>query len=83
MRDALKQAARGEVRSVGDPVALLQQAELARRQQRLLGGALLGGSLLIVAALLWTLAPQQGVWSPLVAGVAGLLAFAITWPRRR
>ena len=35
------------------------------------------------SALLWTLAPQHGLWPPLGAGVAGLLAFAMGWPRSR
>jgi ubiquinone biosynthesis protein len=39
--------------------------------------------LLIAAALLWTLAPQQGIWPATVTGVAGLLSFAIGWPRSR
>ncbi len=82
VRDALRQAGRGEVRSVSDPLALVLQADIARRQLRLLGGALLGGSLLIAAALFATLAPQQGVWPPACLGVVGLLAFALSWPRR-
>jgi ubiquinone biosynthesis protein len=36
-----------------------------------------------VAVLLWTLAPQHGIWPPLCTAVAGLLAFAIGWPRKR
>jgi ubiquinone biosynthesis protein len=83
IHDALKQAARGERRHVSDPLALIQQAELAQRQQRQLASGLLGASLLIVATLLWTLAPQQGPWIPTGVGMAGLLSFAIGWPRAR
>ena len=83
IHDALKQAARGERRSVSDPLALAQQAEIAHRQQRQLASGLLGASLLIVATLLWTLAPQQGHWIPLVVAVAGSLSFVIGWPRAR
>jgi ubiquinone biosynthesis protein len=55
----------------------------ARRQHKLLACGLLGGALLVGSALLWTLAPHHGIWPPLGAGVAGLLAFAIGWPRSR
>nr|WP_225427917.1 ubiquinone biosynthesis regulatory protein kinase UbiB [Dyella tabacisoli] len=82
VRDALQQVARGEQRSLSDPLVLLQQREDARRSERLLAGCLLGGSLLLGATLLWTLAPQHGIWPPLSAAVAGLLAFAFAWPRR-
>ncbi len=83
IHDALKHAARGERRSVSDPLALAQQAEIAHRQQRQLASGLLGASLLIAATLLWTLAPQHGPWIPLVVGVAGSLSFVIGWPRAR
>ena len=83
LRDALQQVARGEPRSVSDPLALVQQAEIARSQQRLFACGLLGSTLLIGAALLWTLAAGRGAWLPLGTAVAGLLAFAMGWPRRR
>jgi ubiquinone biosynthesis protein len=82
VRDALRQAARGERRALADPRELAQRSALARQQRRTLAGGLLGGSLLLGAALLWSLAPQHGAWLPLLAGAAGLLAFARTWPRR-
>jgi ubiquinone biosynthesis protein len=47
----------------------------------LLACGLLGGALLIGSALLWSLAPQHGIWPPLSVGLAGLLAFAVGWPR--
>jgi ubiquinone biosynthesis protein len=80
--DALRQVARGERRLLADPLLLTQQAELSRRQGRLLAGSLLGSSLLIAATLLWTLAPQAGAWPPAIAAAAGTLAFAACWPRR-
>jgi len=81
VRDALRQAGRGERQMVADPALLALQQDNARRQHKLLACALLGSTLLIGAALLWTLAPQQGSWPPLCAAVAGLLSFAIGWPR--
>ena len=83
IHDALKMAARGESRNVSDPLALAQQAGIASRQQRQLASGLLGASLLIVATLLWTLAPQQAPWIPLVVGAGGLLSFVIGWPSAR
>ncbi|MGC1547929.1 MAG: ubiquinone biosynthesis regulatory protein kinase UbiB [Rhodanobacter sp.] len=82
VRDALRQVARGEQRNVYDPQLVELQRESAHRQHRLLAGSLLGSSLLIASALLWTLAPQHGLWPPLISGAAGLLAFAFGWPRR-
>jgi len=81
--DALRQIGRGEQRTVSDPQALQMQHEDARRQHKLLAGGLLGSSLLIGAALLWALAPLHGIWPPLLAAGAGMLAFAIGWPRSR
>jgi ubiquinone biosynthesis protein len=83
VRDALRQVAHGESRSVSDPLALQQAADSARRQQRLLACGMLGSSLLIGATLLWTLAPQRGAWPPLGAALAGVCAFVIGWPRAR
>jgi len=81
VRDALRQAGRSEKRMASDPLALALLRANAQRQHMLLACGLLGASLLIGAALLWTLAPQHGPWPPLGAGVAGLLAFVIGWPR--
>jgi ubiquinone biosynthesis protein len=81
VRDALRQIGRGERRNVADPLALKLARDNANRQHKLLACSLLGGSLLIGATLLWTLTPQHGIWPPLGAGFAGLLAFAIGWPR--
>jgi ubiquinone biosynthesis protein len=83
VRDALRQIGRGERRQVADPLALKLAQENARRQHKVLACSLLGSALLIAAALLWTLAPQQGIWPATVTGVAGLLSFAIGWPRSR
>ena len=83
VREALRQVGRGEQRALSDPAALKLLHDNAQRQHRLLACGLLGVALLIGAALLWTLAPQQGVWLPLCAGAAGLLAFALGWPRSR
>ncbi|HVC16680.1 MAG TPA: ubiquinone biosynthesis regulatory protein kinase UbiB [Rhodanobacter sp.] len=81
--DALRQIGRGEQRTLSDPLALQMQREDARRQHRLLACGLLGSSLLIGAALLWALTPLHGIWPPLLAAGAGMLAFAIGWPRSR
>jgi ubiquinone biosynthesis protein len=83
VREALRKAGRGEQRTLVDPLALALLHDNARRQHKLLACSLLGGSLLIGAALLWTMATQHGHWPPLCVGVAGLLAFAIGWPRSR
>nr|WP_108472046.1 ubiquinone biosynthesis regulatory protein kinase UbiB [Rhodanobacter thiooxydans] len=83
VRDALRQIGRGERRELADPLALELQRDNARRQHKLLACGLLGSTLLIGATLLWTLNPQHGPWPPLGAGIAGLLAFAIGWPRSR
>ncbi|HZY33162.1 MAG TPA: AarF/UbiB family protein, partial [Rhodanobacter sp.] len=83
MRDALRQIGRGERRTLSDPAALKLLHENAQRQHKLIACSLLGGPLLIGAALLWTSVPQHGIWPPLCAGIAGLLAFAIGWPRSR
>jgi len=83
VRDALRQIGRGEQRAVSDPLQLQQQRDLAHQQQRLTTCSLLGSALLISAALLWTLAPAHGPWPALCEGIAGLLAFAVGWPRSR
>lgn len=83
IRDALRQVARGEQRQLGDPLALAQMREESRRHQRVIATGLLGGTLVVSAALLWSMAPQHGVWPPLCLGAAGVLAFVVGWPRRR
>ncbi len=83
VRDALRQLGRGEQRSVPDPLWLKLQQDSARQQQRLIVCSLLGSSLMISAALLWTLAPQHGALPPILESIAGLLAFAVSWPRSR
>ncbi len=83
MRDALRQIGRGEQRTVPDPQWLKLQHDNARQQQRLIACSLLGSSLMISAALMWTLAPQHGPLPPLCESIAGLLAFAVGWPRSR
>ena len=83
VRDALRQAARGEQRQWADPLELQQRLDIARRQQRSLSTGLLGSALLVSAALLWTLAaPERGLWPSLAAAAAGLAAFAAGWSRR-
>jgi ubiquinone biosynthesis protein len=83
VRDALRQLGRGEQRSVFDPQWLKLQQDNSRQQQRLIACSLLGSSLMISAALLWTLAPQHGPLPPILESIAGLLAFAVGWPRSR
>jgi len=83
VRDALRQLGRSEQRSLPDPQWLKLQQDSARQQQRLIACSLLGSSLMISAALLWTLAPQHGALPPILESIAGLLAFAVGWPRSR
>ncbi|RAN82874.1 ubiquinone biosynthesis regulatory protein kinase UbiB [Bacillus sp. SRB_336] len=83
VRDALRQIAKGERRVVADPLALQLSVANASRQHKLIACSMLGSSLLIGAVLLGTLSSQYGLWPPLCVGVAGLLAFAIGWPRSR
>ena len=83
VRDALRQLGRSEQRSLPDPQWLKLQQDSARQQQRLIVCSLLGSSLMISAALLWTLAPQHGALPPILESIAGLLAFAVGWPRSR
>ncbi|TAL92123.1 MAG: ubiquinone biosynthesis regulatory protein kinase UbiB, partial [Rhodanobacter sp.] len=83
VRDALRQAGRGEQRLLTDVDALSHQARLAGRVLRMLGGGLLGATLILSATLLWSLAPQHGTWPPLLLGAAGLLAFALGCSRPR
>ncbi|MGB3463320.1 MAG: ubiquinone biosynthesis regulatory protein kinase UbiB [Rhodanobacter lindaniclasticus] len=83
VRDALREIGRGERRELADPVTLKLALDNARRQHKVLACSLLGSTLMIAAALLWTLAPGHGAWPPAITGVAGLLSFAIGWPRSR
>jgi ubiquinone biosynthesis protein len=83
VRDALRQIGRGERRVLSDPLALKLSLDNARRQHKLIACSLLGSTLLIGAILLGTLSPYYGIWPPLGTGIAGLLAFAIGWPRAR
>ncbi|MGP1666443.1 MAG: ubiquinone biosynthesis regulatory protein kinase UbiB, partial [Rhodanobacter sp.] len=83
VRDALRQAGRGEQRLLTDVDALSHQARLAGRVMRMLGGGLLGATLILSATLLWSLAPQHGLWPPLTLAGAGLLAFLLGWSRPR
>jgi ubiquinone biosynthesis protein len=83
VRDALRQATRGERRLVADADSLSHQRRLVQRMLRALIAGLLGTALLVSAALTWALSPQHGIWTPLCFGLAGLLSFAIGWPRSR
>ncbi len=83
VRDALRQAGRGEQRLLSDADALGHQARLTGQILRMLGGGLLGATLILSATLLWSLAPQHGAWPPLLLGTAGLLCFALGWSRPR
>jgi ubiquinone biosynthesis protein len=82
VRDSLRQLASGERRDVADPAALELMRNDAQRMRLLIACGLLGSTLLIASALLWTLAPQRGLAAPLLAGIVGLVAFYIGWPRR-
>ena len=82
IRDALRQAALGEVRQKSDPLLLLQQQAAARQQHRTLFCGLLGGSLLLTGSLLALASGIVGIWPAIVVGVAGVAAFVAGWPRR-
>ena len=83
VRDALRQAGRGEQRLLADANTLSHQSRLVQRLLRVTVFGLLGSALIISGALIWTLAPQYGLWPPLCIAIAGLLSFAIGWPRSR
>lgn len=84
VRDALRHAARGEQHSVADPRQLALLADTALQQRRLIAGSLLGSALLIMAAMSWTLSPpgRGALWLSAALAIAGLLSFALSWPRR-
>ena len=82
VRDALGQAAKGELRQLADPQWLAQQRQDAQRGRRTLAFGLLGGSLLASSAILWSQATTLGMWPPAITTVVGALAFLAGWPRR-
>ena len=82
VRDALRTLAQGQTHALSDPLALKLALDNARRQQRTITCSLLGTALLLVAALLWTLAPDRGAWLPVAATLAGGVAFAFAARRR-
>ncbi len=83
VHQALTQVASGEKQALSDPRQLQLTADNALDQQRTVLMSLLGASLLLISVLLWTLAPRLSGWAPLGVGVAGVLAFALGWPRQR
>ena len=82
IRDALRQVARGEQQQRVDPSMLMQQEYAARMQRRTVASALLGGSLLIVASLLALGVGVYGIWPAIITGIAGVIAFIASWPRK-
>jgi ubiquinone biosynthesis protein len=76
VRDALRQAASGERRSLADPAELALRAEVALRRRRTLLGGLFGATLLGGAVALWLARATAGSeWLALGCLVAGLAAF--------
>src|ERR1700754_326806 len=82
IRDALRQVARGEQQQRVDPRALAVARDDARRMRRLVACSLLGGSLLIVASLLALGVGVYGIWPAIITGIAGIVAFIASWPRK-
>ncbi|WP_407069826.1 ubiquinone biosynthesis regulatory protein kinase UbiB [Luteibacter sahnii] len=82
VRDALRQVASGERREVADPRVLLQTRDTARQLHRVLACGLLGAALLVGGAVLFALAPRLHASLPAACVAAGLVAFAVGWPRR-
>ena len=82
IRDALRQVARGEQQQRIDPQMLVQQEYASRMQRRTVASGLLGGSLLIVASLLALGVGVYGIWPAIITGMAGVVAFIASWPRK-
>jgi ubiquinone biosynthesis protein len=67
----------------------IDSADLARiekgqylTQRRLLSAAF-GASLLVGAAIVFALAPQRGIWVPIVLAAVGVASFVAAWPYAR
>ncbi|RDS84062.1 ubiquinone biosynthesis regulatory protein kinase UbiB [Dyella psychrodurans] len=82
VRNALRQAAVGEQRMLADAEELMHQRHLVRRMLGVIGGGLFGTTLIICATVMWTFAPQHGIWPPVCVGGVGVLSFALAWLRR-
>jgi ubiquinone biosynthesis protein len=82
VRDALRQTARGENRTIADPRVLATMRDEALRTRKSLVCSLLGTALIVGATFLVALTPQWGSWPPLIAFVVGAIAFVAGWPRR-
>jgi ubiquinone biosynthesis protein len=82
VRNALRQAAESEQHMLADAEELMHQRHLVRRMLTTLGAGMFGATLLICATVMWTFAPQHGIWPPLGMGVVGLASFAFGWWRR-
>jgi ubiquinone biosynthesis protein len=83
IHDYLRQGASGVTRTVADPLALAVQTAEAQRTRRSLAFGLLGASLLLCATLLFALLPDMNHVPVITIAVAGLLSFAIGWPRTK
>ena len=83
IHDALEKLAEGN-----GPLQLgereLEHLRVIQREiQRRILAAAFGSALLIGAALIFALAPQHGVWPPIILTVAGVLSFLVAWPWKR
>jgi len=82
VRNALRQVAVGEQQVLADADELMHQRHLVRRMLTAIGAGMFGATLIICATVMWTFAPQHGLWPPLCLGAAGLASFAFGWWRR-
>ena len=83
IRDALRQVGRGEQQQRMDPLMLVQQEYASRMQRRTVAGSILGGTLLVVASMLALAVGVYGIWPAIITGIAGIVAFIASWPRKR
>jgi ubiquinone biosynthesis protein len=83
IHDALEKLAEGNGPLQFGERELEHLSILQREIQRRILAAAFGGALLVGAALIFALAPQHGVWPPIILAVAGALSFVAAWPWKR
>lgn len=83
MRELLEQTVNGQTRVRFSSQDLSRLHGEIRHIRHLIAGGLLGATFGVCAMLVWTLAPEYGIGWPIGLGIAGLVVFFSSWPRRR